>query len=88
MLNHLVRKHPGVAGICPMLIEDALSRRLFTAGQFEIVTILLERCAELADDTITALEPIASRGLVLAVGDDVELRRSGTVRDLRQPSEG
>jgi Methyltransferase domain len=87
MLNHLVRKHPGVGAIYPMQIEDALSRRLFTAGQFEIVTILLEYSAELADDTITALEPIASRGLVLAVGDDVELRRSGTVSDLREPAE-
>ena len=57
-----------------MLIEDALSRRLFTAGQFEIVTILLERSAELADEIITALEPIASRGLIVAAGDTVNVR--------------
>ena len=73
MLNHLVRKHPGVAGIYPMRIEDALDQRLFTPGQFEIVTILLERADELPAETIHALKPLASRGVILAVGDDVEL---------------
>lgn len=77
MLNHLVRKPPGVGAIYPMRIEDALSRRLFTPGQFEIVTILLERSSELADETMHAVEPIASRGLIFATGDEVEVRLTG-----------
>lgn len=62
VLNHLVRKHPSVAAIYPMRAEDALSRRLFTAGQFEIVTIVLERSAELADQP----SPLSSRSPVAA----------------------
>jgi SAM-dependent methyltransferase len=72
MLNHLVRKHPGVA-LYPMRIEDALKLQLFTPGQFEIITILLERADELAAETINALQPLASRGVILAVDDDVQL---------------
>jgi SAM-dependent methyltransferase len=86
MLNQLVRKHPSVAAIYPMRAQDALRRRLFTPGQFDIVTILLERSAELATETVTALEPLASRGLVLAVGDEVEVRRGAGVRGRRQPA--
>ncbi len=74
MLNHLVRKHPSVGAIYPMRIEDAITRRLFTPGQFEVVTILLESSDELPNETIRAIEPIASRGLVLADGDTVEVR--------------
>jgi hypothetical protein len=75
MLNQLVRKHPSVAGIYPMRIEQALALQIFTPGQFEIVTILLDRSDELAADDIGAIELLASRGVILAVGDDVELRR-------------
>jgi L-lysine 2,3-aminomutase len=74
MLNQLVRKHPGVRAIYPMHIEDALSRRLFTPGQFEIVTILLKHPSELPNDTIGAIESIASRGVIMATGDVVEVR--------------
>jgi len=74
MLNQLVRKHPSVGAIYPMRIEDAFSRRLFTSGQFEIVTILLQSSIELADGTIRAVAPIASRGLILAIGDEIEVR--------------
>ena len=77
MLNQLVRKHPGVGAIYPMRIEDALSRRLFTSGQFEIVTMLLECSCELPDDTIGAIESIASRGLIMATGEVVEVRVTG-----------
>lgn len=74
MLNQLVRKHPNVGAIYPMRIEDALSRRLFTPGQFEVVTILLDRSSALADGTIRAIESIASRGLIVAAGEEVEVR--------------
>jgi hypothetical protein len=79
MLNQLVRKHPGVAGIYPMRVEDALARRLFTPGQFEIVTILLGRANQLPEQTISVVEPIASRGLILGVGDKVGVRRADRV---------
>lgn len=63
--------------IYPMRIEDALSRRLFTPGQFEVVTILLDRSSELAEGTIRAIESIASRGLIVATGEIVEVRATG-----------
>lgn len=79
MLNQLVRKHPGVGGIYPMRIEDALSRRLFTDGQFELVTIVGGSCDELPDETIHSLEPIASRAVIMASGDEVTIVRPGRV---------
>jgi hypothetical protein len=73
MLNQLVRKHPNVAGVYPMLMEQALGRQLFTPGQFEIVIILLDRADELPAETIQAVEALASRGTIFAVGDDVKV---------------
>jgi SAM-dependent methyltransferase len=77
MLNQLVRKHPGIGAVYPVHIEDALSRPLFTPGQFEIVTIVGEHSGELAPDTISALQSIASRGVIVASGDEVQILRAG-----------
>ena len=71
MLNQLVRKHPGVAAVYPMTIEQALRDRLFTPGQFEIVTVLLSDAEHIGGETFTRLSRIASRGMVACDGDDV-----------------
>ena len=71
MLNQLVRKHPNVAAVYPMPVEQALARRLFTAGQFEIVTMLLDPADNLGDGVERALASIASRGVIAARGDEV-----------------
>jgi hypothetical protein len=71
MLNQLVRKHPNVGAVYPMRIEQALAARLFTPGQFEIVTALLSDEDELDNETIAGLAEIASRGLIVARGDEV-----------------
>lgn len=80
MLNQLVRKHPGSGAVYPMRIEDALGRRLFTPGQFEIVTIVGEGTDGLSMQTIEALESIASRGVIVAAGDHVEVRAARRVQ--------
>jgi len=71
MLNQLVRKHPNVGALYPMRIEEALAARLFTHGQFEIVTALLSDADKLEDGTIAGLAGMASRGLIVARGDEV-----------------
>ena len=79
MLNQLVRQHPNVGALYPMRIEQALAARLFTPGQFEIVTALLSDADKLDDDTTAGLAEIASRGLIVARGDEVtvvDTRRS------------
>jgi hypothetical protein len=79
MLNQLVRQHPNVGALYPMRIEQALAARLFTPGQFEIVTALLSDVDKLDDDTTAGLAEIASRGLIVARGDEVtvvDTRRS------------
>ena len=79
MLNQLVRKHPNVGALYPTRIEQALAARLFTRGQFEIVTALLSDADKLDDDTTAGLAEIASRGLIVARGDEVtvvDTRRS------------
>jgi SAM-dependent methyltransferase len=76
MLNQLVRKHPGIGAIYPMRIDDALTRRLFTPGQFEIVTIVGEHSGELPAETIIALQSIASRGVIAASGEAVKILRA------------
>lgn len=63
MLNQLVRKHPSVGAIYPMLIQQALAARLFTHRQFEIVTALLAQDDEVDDQALTGIAAIASRGL-------------------------
>jgi len=68
MLNMLVRKHPNVAAVYPMTIERAIEDRLFTPGQFEIVTAY-GSAEELSADTVNALAEIASRILVLKRAD-------------------
>ena len=80
MLNQLVRKHPNVGAVYPMRIEQALAARLFTPGQFEMVTALLSDAETLDDDTFAGLGEIASRGLIVARGDEV------TVMDTRPPA--
>ena len=67
----LVRKHPNVAAVYPMPVEQALARRLFTAGQFEIVTMLLDPADDLGEGVERALASIASRGVIAARGDEV-----------------
>lgn len=76
MLNQLVRKHPDVAAVYPMSIEQAVDQRVFTPGQFEVVTILLNQRADLSAAAIQAAEPLASSGMILAVGDEVAVRSS------------
>ena len=86
MLNQLVRKHPNVGAVYPMRIEQALAARLFTLGQFEIVTALLSDADEPDDDTIAGLAEIASRGLIVARGDEVavvDTRRSDVPAHVR-----
>jgi Methyltransferase domain len=73
MLNQLVRKHPQVAAIYPMTIQQALAERLFTPGQFEIVTILLSGADRLDHQTLTALSTIASRGVITSRGVDISI---------------
>ena len=68
MLNQLVRKHPNVAAVYPMPVEQVLARRLFTAGQFEIVTMLLDPVDDLGEGVEQALASIASRGVITARG--------------------
>jgi Methyltransferase domain len=70
MLNMLVRKHPNVAAVYPMAIEWALEDRLFTPGQFEIVTAY-GSAEGLNTDTLSALAEIASRILVLKRGSSL-----------------
>lgn len=86
MLNQLVRKHPSVGAIYPMLIQQALAARLFTHRQFEIVTALLAQDDEVDDQALTGMAAIASRGLIVARGDDVtvvDTRRIPTPPRLR-----
>lgn len=71
MLNQLVRKHPNVGAVYPTRIEQALAARLFTPGQFEVVMALLSDVDRLDDATIAGLAEIASRGLIVACGDEV-----------------
>lgn len=71
MLNQLVRKHPNVAALYPMTIQRALAERLFTPGQFEIVTVLLDGSEHLDRPTLEALTKIASRGVVTSEGADI-----------------
>jgi hypothetical protein len=71
MLNQLVRKHPQVAAVYPITIQRALTERLFTPGQFEIVTILLSAADRLDHETLAALSRIASRGIITSRGADI-----------------
>ena len=73
MLNQLVRKHPDIAALYPMKIEQALATDTFTPGQFEIVTLLLDDADHLEDDTFSTLTAIASQGLILARGTKVTI---------------
>ena len=65
MLNMLVRKYPGVGAVYPMTIEQVLEERTFTPGQFEFVTVC-NRGPSITDETLAALERVASRALVLS----------------------
>jgi hypothetical protein len=81
MLNQLVRKHPTVAAVYPMTIEQAIADRLFTPGQFEILTVLLSATDDLEQSTTDELRRIASRGLILVRDDEVsyvDTRRHAT----------
>jgi hypothetical protein len=73
MLNQLVRKHPDVGALYPMMIEQAIADVLFTPGQFEVVTVLMGESDPLDDRTLNALRLIASRGLVTGRGDEVAI---------------
>jgi hypothetical protein len=64
MLNMLVRKHPSVGAVYPMTIERALTNRLFTPGQFELVTAY-DSTDDLERGTVVALATLASRALLL-----------------------
>jgi hypothetical protein len=69
MLNLLVRKHPDVAAVYPMTIERAIEDRVFTTGQFEIVTAY-GSAENLTPHTVNALARIANRVLLLSRGSD------------------
>jgi len=69
MLNMLVRKYPNVAAVYPMTIEQALTDRRFTAGQFEIVTAY-GSADEFDRVAVSALATLASRALVLRSASD------------------
>ena len=71
MLNQLVRKHPGVGVLYPIMIEPAIADGLFTPGQFEVVTALMGESDPLDDRTLNALRRIASRRLVTGRGNEV-----------------
>lgn len=75
MLNQLIRKHPGVGAVLPATIEAVLDDGSFTPGQFEVVTMLLDDRDHLHPDTEHAIRAIASRGVISAVGDRVEVAR-------------
>lgn len=79
MLNQLVRKHPHVAALYPMSIERALADRIFTPGQFEIVTALLDNNDPVSEASLRQLAKIASRGLIAGRGEEI------AVLDTRAP---
>lgn len=72
MLNQLVRKHPSVGAVHPTTIERAIEQRLFTPGQFEIVTVLVNDTEHFDAELMDSLKAIASRGLITAIGDRME----------------
>lgn len=74
MLNQLVRKHPGVAAVHPMRLDAAVETGAVRPGQFEIVTMLAPRADDLPAVAVGALMSLASRGVVVAVGDSVEVQ--------------
>jgi hypothetical protein len=73
MLNQLIRKHPGVGAVYPTTIEDALSAGRFTQGQFEVVTVLLAASDHIDNETLAGLRAIASRGIITAIDETLEL---------------
>lgn len=84
MLNQLVRKHPDVGAIYPTTVEDAMERRIFTKGQFEIVTVLLGQSDRIGERTLAALRTIASRGLIASSGAEVTVLPSSQADSKRQ----
>ena len=78
MLNQLVRKHPTVAALYPTRIEQAIADGVFTPGQFEIVTVLLDEADHLDEDTVAALSAIASRGVIAARSDEVRVHHGAS----------
>ncbi|MDN4489255.1 hypothetical protein QQX13_00255 [Demequina sp. SYSU T00068] len=75
MLNQLVRKHPKVARLYPTTIEHALTERLFTPRQFEIVTLMVDESDKFSSETLTAVSRLASRAFVHVRGDQVTVHR-------------
>jgi len=75
MLNQLVRKHPSVARLYPTTIEAALKGRLFTPGQFDIVTVLVDEGETFSDETLRASMRLASRAFIHATADRVRVER-------------
>jgi hypothetical protein len=71
MLNQLIRKHPDVGALYPMMIEQAIADGLFTPGQFELVTVLMGESERLSHRTLNGLRLIASRALVTGRGDEL-----------------
>lgn len=69
--KQLVRKHPGACSVYPMTIERAHDRSLFTPGEFEIITMLLDTADEIEADALTWARSVASRGLIMARRADV-----------------
>lgn len=81
MLNQLVRKHPGVAAVYPMTVEQALLERVFTPGQFEIVIALISEAERFDAAAFMALGRIASRGLLVCRGGAVVVAEAGSLTE-------
>ena len=83
MLNHLVRKHPSVGAVYPVLLGATVSP-WFTYGQFEIVTVLMPEGQPLGDELVQELRRVGTRGVIVGDGDAVtvlEVRRRSSAAD-------
>ena len=58
-----------------LAIEAALKGRLFTPGQFDIVTVLVDEGETFSDETLRASMRLASRAFIHATADRVRVER-------------
>ena len=72
MLNHLVRKHPSVGAVYPVLLGPSTAP-WFTYGQFEVVTVLMPEDQPLGNELIQELRHVATRGVIVGDGDEVSV---------------
>ncbi|MFW7414116.1 methyltransferase domain-containing protein [Demequina sp. SO4-18] len=72
MLNQLVRKHPSVARLYPMRVEEALANGHFTERQFDVVTLIVGDDDAFSSEVAASARKIANRVFIHAVGNEVE----------------